>query len=72
MANNDSKNDNGIFEYKPSQIAAIVFAALFGVSALYHLWMMIRKKTWFYISFNVGAFSASSSCYFCFTTDCYQ
>lgn len=58
MTNGETKSDDGIYPYKPSQMATIVFAALFGASAIVHLWVMIKKKTWFYTSLNIGAFSA--------------
>jgi hypothetical protein len=32
-------------------------AALFGVSAIYHLIVMIKKRTWFYIPLVTGAIS---------------
>jgi hypothetical protein len=57
MANNATISDNGIYEYKPNQSATIVMAALFGVSAIYHLIVMIKKRTWFYIPLITGAIS---------------
>ncbi|OOQ81746.1 putative RTA1 domain protein [Penicillium brasilianum] len=56
MANDDSSTGNGIYPYSPNKMATIIMAGLFGASALYHLVTMIRKKTWFYSSFIVGAF----------------
>ncbi|ORX95730.1 RTA1 like protein-domain-containing protein [Clohesyomyces aquaticus] len=47
---------NGIYHYKPNQAGPIIAFLLFGPSAIYHLVVMIRSKTWFYIPFTVGAF----------------
>jgi hypothetical protein len=49
--------DNGIYPYKPNKNIALVAAALFGMSAIYHLIQMIRKRAWFYSSFVIGAMS---------------
>jgi len=49
--------DNGIYPYKPNGPVCIVMALLFGISAGYHLFQMIRKKTWFYTPLVVGAIS---------------
>lgn len=50
----------GIYLYEPSLAAALIAAAAFGVSAVYHLVQMIRKKAWFYSSLTIGAFSKYS------------
>lgn len=69
MANSVTTSDNGIYEYKPNQSATIVMAALFGVSAVYHLIVMIRKKTWFYSSLVAGAISTYTLSRTCFITN---
>ncbi|KAG4442942.1 hypothetical protein IFR05_001555 [Cadophora sp. M221] len=46
---------NGIYPYKPNSSICIVVAILFGGSALYHIFQMIRKKTWFYTPLIVGS-----------------
>lgn len=48
---------NGIYLYEPSLVGAIVAAGAFGISAIYHLIQMIRKRAWFYSSLTVGSFS---------------
>lgn len=52
-----SDNDNGIYPYKPNRIVCIGAAILFGVSALYHLFLMVRKRTWFYSGLVIGSMS---------------
>jgi hypothetical protein len=49
--------DNGIYLYAPSKIACIIAIGLFGISAAYHLFQLIRSKAWFYTSFVVGSLS---------------
>lgn len=47
-----------LYPYSPDTTASIVAAALFGTSAILHLYQMIRKRTWFYTSMTIGAFSS--------------
>lgn len=61
MASTDSSTRSGIYPYKPSEIATIIMAILFGTSAVWHLITMVRKKTWFYTSLTAGAFSEFST-----------
>ncbi|PVI04051.1 RTA1-domain-containing protein [Periconia macrospinosa] len=51
--------NNGIYPYKPSQPAAVIFLFAFGISAALHLFQMIRDRAWFYGSFTVGAIMMS-------------
>jgi hypothetical protein len=52
--------DNGIYPYKPNKNITLVAAALFGLSAIYHMIQMIRKRAWFYTSFVIGGLSKDS------------
>ena len=74
MANStDSSTDsNGIYHYDPSKTAALIAAAVFGISAFTHLFQMIRKKTWFYTPMTVGAFSTSLSPHILFLSSIYS
>ena len=49
--------ENGIYPYKPSQPGAILFAVLFGLSAVLHLFQMIKAKAWYYGPLAAGAVS---------------
>lgn len=49
--------DNGLYQYEPSRTGAVVFIFAFGISAILHLYQMIRGREWFYTSFVVGAIS---------------
>lgn len=60
MTNSTSTSDTrDLYPYDPSKIGTLVAAGLFGITAFIHLFMMIRKKTWFYTAMVVGAFSSS-------------
>lgn len=48
-----------LFSYTPSKTLTLLAAGLFGVSAIVHLVVMIRKGTWFYTALVVGSFSKS-------------
>ncbi|TGO58329.1 hypothetical protein BCON_0056g00210 [Botryotinia convoluta] len=45
-----------LYAYTPSTTIALVAAALFGMSAIYHLITMFQKKTYFYTAMVVGGF----------------
>ncbi|KAF2715589.1 RTA1-domain-containing protein [Pleomassaria siparia CBS 279.74] len=46
---------NGIYPYKPNKAVTVAAAILFGISAVYHVYQMIRKRAWFYIAFVIGS-----------------
>ncbi|EPE27388.1 hypothetical protein GLAREA_03303 [Glarea lozoyensis ATCC 20868] len=45
----------GLYRYKPNATLAIVCAGLFGISAIIHLIVMIKRKAWFFTAFVIGA-----------------
>jgi len=49
------------FKYEPNKNAALAAAALFGISSVWHFWVMFKNKTWVYTALVVGAFSKTSS-----------
>ncbi|GAB1738096.1 hypothetical protein NU219Hw_g2630t1 [Hortaea werneckii] len=49
-------SDFQYYSYVPSMPAAIIFVILFGASTGWHLWQMIKTKTWFLIPFLIGGF----------------
>jgi len=55
-----TEDDTGIYPYKPNSKICIVAALLFGGSAIFHAWQMLRKRTWFYTPLVVGAISKLS------------
>jgi hypothetical protein len=48
---------SGYYPYEPSKAGATIVMLLFGTSAFFHLWQMIKTKTWFFTAFLIGAFS---------------
>ncbi|KAI2463143.1 RTA1 like protein [Annulohypoxylon bovei var. microspora] len=42
------------YRYKPSIVAAILFIILFAISALLHIGVLVRKRTWYFIPFVIG------------------
>lgn len=43
------------YYYSVSMPAAIIFAVLFGITTVLHLWQMIHSRTWFMVPFVLGA-----------------
>jgi hypothetical protein len=50
----DDPNAYVMYRYIPSQIAAIIFVAAFGLATLGHVFQLVRKKTWYFIPLVVG------------------
>jgi hypothetical protein len=42
------------FRYHPSLEAAIVFVILFAITTLYHIFLISKKRTWYFIPLAVG------------------
>jgi hypothetical protein len=53
--------DHKVYNYDPSEAAAVVFLISFIVTTLFHLYQMIRTKTWYFIAFVIGGFCKSFS-----------
>ena len=45
-----------LYQYEPSLPAAIVATILFAIVTFYHVWLIIRHRSWYFISFTVGGF----------------
>jgi hypothetical protein len=54
------KNIHGMYPYEPSIIVALIAAGVFGLSAALHMFVVVKKKTWFYSCLVIGAWSTSS------------
>jgi hypothetical protein len=60
MSNSTSTSgDNDLYPYDPSKIGTLIAAALFGITAFAHMFIMFSKRTWFYTAMVTGAFSSS-------------
>lgn len=42
------------YYYAPSGAAGGIFAALFGICTILHLYQLLRTRTWFMIPFTIG------------------
>jgi len=42
------------FRYHPSLEAAIVFTILFSITTIYHIFLVCKKRTWYFIPLAVG------------------
>lgn len=54
--------ENGFYPYEPSRPACLIAAGLFGLSAVYHIFQLLRSRAWFYTSLVIGALSKSQLC----------
>ncbi|KAI1458577.1 RTA1 like protein [Annulohypoxylon moriforme] len=54
----DSDSDSAVsfvfYRYQPSMAAAVIFIILFAISSLVHIYMLVRKRTWYFIPFVIG------------------
>lgn len=44
------------YRYFPSEVAAIIFTALFAIATFVHLYKLLCHRTWFFIPFIIGGF----------------
>ncbi|KAI5458506.1 RTA1 like protein-domain-containing protein [Mariannaea sp. PMI_226] len=42
------------YTYNPSLAAAIIFIVIFGLSAFFHFYLILRHRTWYFIPFLIG------------------
>lgn len=60
MANNDDAVWK-FYRYDPSLAAAVIFTLLFALSTFFHLYQLLRTRTWYFIPFVIGGFCKSSN-----------
>ncbi|KAJ5729532.1 uncharacterized protein N7483_004040 [Penicillium malachiteum] len=46
----------GLYDYRPSIPAAVVFAILFAITTAFHLFQLIKTRCWFLVTFVIGGF----------------
>lgn len=49
------------YHYDPSLAASIIFAILFGLTAGWHIFLLVRNRTWYFIPVVVGGICAFPS-----------
>ncbi|GAB1739773.1 hypothetical protein NU219Hw_g4710t1 [Hortaea werneckii] len=50
----EAPKEHKLYHYDPSVVAAVVFALLFIISLLWHIFQLIRHRAWFFIPFVIG------------------
>lgn len=58
----DDENVHGDFEffrYNPSTAGNVVFVVLFAVPAAAHAYMLVKRKTWYFLPFLIGCLCKS-------------
>lgn len=53
-SNTDGKADFKLYRYTPSLVAAILFTVLFVLATFYHLYQVVRTRSWYFIVFVIG------------------
>ena len=48
-------SDFKYYRYDPSLAAAIIFMVLFSLTSLFHLYQLIRARTWYFLALVIGA-----------------
>ena len=60
MADDDDLFGNfKYFRYNPSTAGNIVFVVLFAIPAVAHVYMLVKRRTWYFIPFLVGCLCKS-------------
>lgn len=58
MADDTSSSGDAVeyvfYHYNPSMAAAVIFIIIFGFSAIFHTYQLIRNRTWYFIPFVIG------------------
>ena len=52
----DNSYDWKYYRYDPSLVAALIFIVLFILTASFHLYQLVRTRTWYFIPLVVGGF----------------
>ena len=53
---NTSDGSYKLYQYDPSLPAAIVAIILFAIVTFYHVWLIKRHRSWYFIPFTIGGF----------------
>ncbi|KAJ5644244.1 uncharacterized protein N7484_006751 [Penicillium longicatenatum] len=54
MSDSSQHIDFKLYRYTPSVAAAAIFIALFIITTVFHLWQLIRSRSWYFIAFILG------------------
>ena len=56
----DPSVDTGPYDYRPSEVAGIIFTIVFATSMFAHSFQYIYKRKWFYVVFSLAATGRST------------
>lgn len=54
MSDSSQHIDFKLYRYTPSVAAAAIFIALFIITTVFHLWQLIKSRSWYFIAFVLG------------------
>lgn len=54
MSDSSQHIDFKLYRYTPSVVAAAIFIALFIITTVFHLWQLIKSRSWYFIAFVLG------------------
>jgi hypothetical protein len=54
MSDSSQHIDFKLYRYTPSVAAAAIFITLFIVTTVFHLWQLIKSRSWYFIAFVFG------------------
>jgi hypothetical protein len=60
MAEDNIHGDFEFYHYQPSLPAAVIFIVLFATTTIYHVFKLIKARTWYFIPFVIGGICKSS------------
>lgn len=60
MASDDSLHGYKLYQYEPSLAAAVIFVIAFALTTSFHIFQLIKHKTWYMLAFLIGGFCKST------------
>jgi hypothetical protein len=54
MSDSGQHIDFKLYRYTPSVAAAVIFIILFIITTIFHLWQLIKSRSWYFIAFVLG------------------
>lgn len=57
----DDPNAYVLYRYIPSRIPAMIFIVAFGLTTLFHIFQLVKKRTWYFIPLVIGGICTFSN-----------
>jgi hypothetical protein len=61
MGDSGQHIDFKLYRYTPSVAAAVIFIILFTITTAFHVWQLIKSRSWYFIAFVLGGICEYSS-----------